>query len=84
MAIPTKEEKAWFKKLEKLLMNPPSNRIGFYTVGDNRLSAYDKSQEPEIQSYLDSGSYDFCNGVEHLDAALCDVSTEMAIHSTAG
>lgn len=34
------EEKAWCKKLEKLLLATPP-RLGLYTVGDRELAVYD-------------------------------------------
>ena len=78
MATPTKKELAWFKKLEKLLMNPPSDRIGFYTIGDADITAYDETKEHLF------GDKDFCLEVEDHDAYLYTVSAKMQIQSTAG
>lgn len=38
----TKEELAWVKKLQKVLDNCPSDRLGFYTTGDDYVTIYDK------------------------------------------
>lgn len=41
----TKLEKSRIKKVEKLLLNPPSDRLGLFTIGDYSLSVYDQSEE---------------------------------------
>ncbi len=81
----TKQEAIWLHKLEKILMNPPSQRIGFYTIGDAYLSAYDRSREIDINNALDQiGNSDFCHAVDKLDAGLGEVSSACQIFSTAG
>ncbi len=79
MSIVTKEEKKWLKKLEKLLMNPPSDRIGFYTIGDNDIMAYDMLKE----HLFDEDNY-FCSEVEKHDAELGHIPMTMPMHSTVG
>lgn len=74
----TKIEKAWLKKLEKILMNPPSDRIGFYTIGDCDLTAYDRTKE-----HLFGHDY-FCSEVEKHDAYLDQVQAKMPIQATSG
>lgn len=37
----TKEEKAWCRKLEKLLLSTPE-RFGIYTIGDCGLNIFDR------------------------------------------
>jgi len=81
MAIPTKAESAWMRKVERLLLNPPSDRIGFYTIGDSELSVYDRSMEEEINAH---DQQDFCQAVDAEDAALGTIKSTCAIHSTAG
>jgi hypothetical protein len=81
----TKAEKSWLKKLEKLLMNPPTNRIGFYTIGDSDLLAYDRTREDEVHDTMDENErsdFDWC--VESLGASFGSISSACAIHSTAG
>ncbi len=81
----TKPEKAWLKKLEKLLMNPPTNRIGFYTIGDCELAAYDRTKEDEIHEALDRNERsDFGPCVDALDARFRSIQSACAIHSVAG
>lgn len=50
MAELTKEEKAWVKKVNALLAKCPSDRIGFYTIGDPTVFLYDLTHEEEICS----------------------------------
>lgn len=42
MSAMTKEEKAWVKKLQKVLNECPSSRLGFYTTGDATVTVYDR------------------------------------------
>ena len=79
----TKEEKAWMMKVQKLLMNPPSERIGLFTTGDCALNVYDKTFDAEIDSQQNR-SYDFCVAVTRLGAGLGAIDSVMNIHSTAG
>ena len=39
----SKEEKAWIRKLERVLISTP-RRFGISTIGDNDLSIYDKDE----------------------------------------
>lgn len=82
----TREEKAWLKAVEKLLMNPPTKRIGFYTTGDPHLSAYDRSREKEILENFDKmrDKSDFCIEVNKAKAGFGFVESACPIHSTAG
>lgn len=45
----TKEEKAWVKKLNKVLAECPSDRLGFYTIGDPQIELYDRTHQNEIE-----------------------------------
>lgn len=81
----TQAERNWLELLEHLLLNPPSKRISFYTIGDRRMVAYDNRFEPEIDSLV-SGNHvsDVCCAVDDLGAELFRVESAMPIHSTAG
>ena len=81
---PTKAEKEWMKKLEKLLCNPPSDRMGFFTIGDRFLSVYDLTKEPEINQIMDRKGVDFCIVVHELEASLGTIRSQANIHSTSG
>ena len=81
----TKPEKAWLNKIQKLLMNPPTNRIGFYTIGDNDLLTYDRTRENEVHNNMDNHERrDFDGCVESIQAGFGSISSACAIHSTAG
>ena len=81
----TKAEKAWLKKLEKVLMNPPTDRIGLSTIGDSYLAVHDSSREHEIGEMMEAyPSAEFCNAVEELGADLGSIRSFCAIHSVAG
>jgi len=81
----TQAERNWLKLLEHLLLNPPSKRISFFTIGDRKMTAYDNRFEPEIDRLV-SGNHvsDVCVAVEKLKASLYEVNAAMPIHSTAG
>jgi len=77
----TKAEVAWLKKLEKVLLNPPSDRLGMYVTGDARLEIYDRSRDQEIET---RGNEDFCHAVERVGAYFCGVLSACQIGSTSG
>lgn len=80
----TQTEKDWLAKLQALLDECPSSRLGAYTIGDPELSLYDRHFEPEINKLLDTGKYDFCTAVASLDADLARLRFPFHVHSTAG
>ena len=75
----TAKEKKWVASLEGLLLNPPSDRIGLYTIGDCDLIIYDKRLERDLV-----GEEDFCTMVESQNAALGSIRSEANIHSVSG
>ena len=81
----SKAEINWLDRLEKLLMNPPTKRIGFYTTGGPYLNAYDNRFEDHVHYRLDNDlSSDFCGATDELDVDLMSVKSAVNIHSTAG
>ena len=84
MTTPNKAEKAWMEKLEKLLTNPPSDRIGTYTTGDREIMVYERTKEDDLNDIMDRCNTDFCCAVDELDAGLGIVRAAMNIHSTSG
>jgi hypothetical protein len=80
----TKEEKAWVQKVQRLLSNPPSDRLGFYTTGDNNVTIYNKDLESEIDALYDKGGREFCSSVDDADAELGELIFPNQVHSTAG
>lgn len=49
MATLTYEEQKWVDKVNKLLKKCPSDRIGFFTVGDENIGLYDLTYKDEIE-----------------------------------
>lgn len=82
----TKEEKAWVRRVQKALDSCPSDRIGFYTVGDREVTLYDRSKEAEIHAMMDRGeASDFGPAVDKCDADLiASLSFPAMVHSVAG
>ena len=74
----TRTEAAWLKKLEELLMNPPTTRIAFNATGDPGLQIFDQSISIELK-----GDEEFCNAIQRCGAELGHLKTVMPIHSTA-
>jgi hypothetical protein len=81
----TKVEKSWLRKVQNLLNKCPSDRIGFYTIGDKDLTVYDYSKEAEITEYNDNGTArDFSEGVDEFEASLGGLIFPNQVHSVAG
>jgi hypothetical protein len=77
-------ENKWLRDVEKLLSNPPSERLGLYTTGDNALCVFDNRFLNEIHSILDSENKDFPQAVFQLDIDLGDIKSKQQIHSVSG
>ena len=75
----TATETRWLKKLNKLLAECPSNRLGFFTTGDANLSVYDKTDEAGFDT-----SIDFPMAVELADALLGFVYFPSNVVATVG
>lgn len=81
----TPAEKAWVKKLNKLLAECPSDRIGFATIGDNPVFMFDSTRYDEIIAKLDRGVWDFMPAAQNIGAKFDEVLTFPAnVESTAG
>jgi len=72
------------KRIERLLKNPPSERVGLYTIGDAKLSVYNREHEQDIHKIMAQQNTDFCCAVDQLGAGLGVINSKMQIHSTAG
>jgi len=82
----SKEEKAWIKKVQRVLDSCPNKeKFGFYTIGDPNISIYDKSLGVDERSdeMLDKNE-DFCTTVHLLDAYIGSFDFPNCVHSTAG
>jgi hypothetical protein len=67
----TKEEKSWLRKVQNLLNKCPSDRIGFFTTGDNDVTVYDCSRKQEIDEFelADIGD-EYCQCISEVGADL--------------
>ncbi|EMH9510352.1 hypothetical protein ACPS97_003714 [Providencia rettgeri] len=69
MAKLTKKELAWIEKVQKVLDECPSERIGFYALGENELHLYNKEGESGyVERSLPSRQYGFVESVCNSDA----------------
>lgn len=81
----TKAELNWLTKLQAVLDECPSERLGAYTIGDARISIYDTRFENEINEMLTSGATGFfCAAAEKLGADLANLDMPFNVHSTSG
>lgn len=55
MAKLTKKELAWANKLQKVIDECPSERIGFYACGEDTLHLYDKDNKKAVSNFNESG-----------------------------
>lgn len=82
MAPLTAEETKWIKKVQKVLNECPSTRIGAYTTGDKDVRLYDKTFDEDIQSIIDNSGGEFGGAVEHLDCDMGRLLFPFHVHST--
>ena len=81
----TKIEDAWLKKVQKLINECPSSRLGFYTIGDRQIKIYDKRKDAEIDVLMTGRhNMDWCQAVDRLDIHLGRINFPSNVHSTAG
>ncbi|CAI1744431.1 hypothetical protein [Serratia entomophila] len=85
MAKLTKAEKKWLDELQEVLNRCPTDRLGFYTVGDPDITVYDRSKEDSINTILDTSDSDWDSCVIKAKANLdASIIFPAAVHSTAG
>lgn len=81
----TKKELAWIKKVQKVLDECPSERLGFYTIGDRDVFLYDLSKENEVSEWMNKNKGDFCWATKALDADFfTSIDFPAPVESTAG
>tara|TARA_R110000851_G_scaffold3442_1_gene14114 strand:- start:399 stop:662 length:264 start_codon:yes stop_codon:yes gene_type:complete len=78
----TPDEKDWLKKIENLLENPPTNRIGFYATNDIVLNVYDRSQVSKINRLMSYSNNNFHQSVKQLKTDLGVIFSNCLIHSS--
>lgn len=82
----TKAEMAWLNKVQAVLDECPSDRLGFYTIGDAQVTVYDRSKDKKVYDLLDSSDrIDFCTAVEKVSAGTgMTLDFPSCVHSTSG
>ncbi|KXS55009.1 MAG: hypothetical protein AWU57_605 [Marinobacter sp. T13-3] len=80
----TKAERDWLNKLQAVLDECPSDRLGAFTIGDPSIYIYDSRFESEINEIINSGNTDFCAATDKLGSDLSVLRMPFAVHSTAG
>jgi len=76
----TQDELKWFAKLEKIMSQCPSKRLGCFTGGDRDLHFYDDAEyEKRIASYDGKLSGDLVIDLKKVDLQSFPVCTPMAI-----
>lgn len=75
----TKQERQWIRKIQKLLNEPPSSDIGFFTIGDKSVSLY---RMPEGD--FEDTDKDFCVMVDESGVGLGELVFPNPVHATAG
>ena len=77
----TKQEAAWIKKLQKVLRECPSERLGFYVTGDPMVTIYDRTADGLVNElYASEG--EFPQEVAKSDAWLGYVDFPTSVVST--
>lgn len=85
MAKFTVKEKKWLEKVQAVLDECPSDRIAFFTTGDNIINAYDVNKYDEISDLQDSGTIDFGTATDRTGASFGQgLKFNNAVESTAG
>ncbi|MEV4977422.1 hypothetical protein MRBLME3_000497 [Enterobacter ludwigii] len=85
MAILTKQEKAWVKKLNKILAECPSNRLAFATTGDCDVSIFNEPQYCAICDEQEKNGGEFISAASRIGALFDEVlSFPNQVESTAG
>lgn len=85
MAILTKQEKAWVKKLNKILAECPSNRLAFATTGGCDVSIFNEPQYYAICDEQEKNGGEFISAASRIGALFDEVlSFPNQVESTAG
>ncbi|EHY9845648.1 MULTISPECIES: hypothetical protein [Vibrio] len=84
MATLTKQEKAWFNKLQKVLNECPFDVSDFdsLTVGDKYITVY--KNKGEVDAHHSKYETDLCVSVQALDAEVFNLKLPFGVASAAG
>ncbi|MBH3300443.1 hypothetical protein I5N20_10395 [Serratia marcescens] len=84
MAKLNKKELAWLDELQEVLNRCPSERLGFFTIGDKDVFVYDKRLGKQIDEIQDRVCRDFGQIVNDIDAGFGALVFPSSVHSAAG
>lgn len=84
MATLTKQEKAWFDKLQKLLKSCPFDATDFdsYTIGDNNINVFKNASD--VNDHHMKYETDLHTSVDALDAEVYRLYFPFGVASAAG
>lgn len=82
----TKEESLWLSDLQALLKKCPSNRLGFYTIGDPTVVVFDAevAKQFEAQNSHLSEQMDYAELVDAANGRLGSIDFPNNVHATRG
>lgn len=81
----TAAEQAWLTRLNEVLAECPSPRLGFFTIGDPSIHVFDKRREQEANTMMEEKHRDFGLCCEELGIlSPRSILFPSAVHSTAG
>lgn len=82
----TKAEREWLDRLQAILSDAPTDRLGFYTIGDPSVFVYDRSKDAAIDTYsMSHPNAEFSTAVDAVaDGTLATLIFPATVHSTAG
>jgi hypothetical protein len=76
-------EKKWLKDVQAVLDRCPSDRLGFFTIGDPDVTVIDQPETDKYERANNPGG-DYCNTVEKAGTCLGRLNFPANVHSTAG
>ncbi|AUS02024.1 hypothetical protein NVP3058O_106 [Vibrio phage 3.058.O._10N.286.46.B8] len=84
MATLTRQEKAWFNKLQKVLNDCPFDTSDFdsFTVGDNDITVYKNKRD--VDEHHIKYETDLCESVSACDAEVFEIRFPFGVASAAG
>ncbi|WP_390241146.1 hypothetical protein [Vibrio sp. R78045] len=84
MATLTKQEKAWFNKLQKVLNECPFDASDFdsFTIGDNDITVF--KNKCEVDAHHSKYETDLAISVSELDAEVFELKFPFGVASAAG
>lgn len=82
---PTAKQEAWINRVQKALNSKGGAGLGFYTIGDQDVSIYDKSKQAAIDEWWrENPNSEFCQAVSEADAYLGQLLFPDQVESAAG